>query len=120
MSFEIKMGPEGILRIILSGNMDNGMVENFRREYSPYINAATPENPLHNLFFMQDLENISSTIRHYLMDLNQDSRYGLSAYVKPSRRAKILGQLILKATQRENIHFFDQESEALEWLQLEK
>jgi len=120
MTFEIKMGPEGILRIKLSGNLDNGIVENFRREYSPYVDASTPENPLYNLFYLQELGRLSFPIRQYLINLSQDPRYGLSAYVKPSRRAKILGQLIQKATQRENVKFFEVETDAIEWLQLKK
>ena len=120
MTFEIKMGLEGILRIKLSGNLDNGIVENFRREYSPYVDASTPENPLYNLFYLQELGRLSYPIRQYLINLSQDPRYGLSAYVKPSRRAKILGQLIQKATQRENVKFFEVETDAIEWLQLKK
>jgi len=119
MSYEIKMGPEGILRIKMAGNMDNGIVENFRREYSPYINASTPENPLRNLFFFENLEKISSMIRWYLIELSQDPRFGYSAFIQPSRTAKILGQFILKASQREHIRFFESESEAIAWLQLE-
>lgn len=120
MSFEIKMGPEGILRIKLSGNLDNGIVETIRREYSPYVDASTQENPLFNMFFLTDLERLSSSIRHYFIELNRDPRYGYSAYVKPSRRAKVLGQLIQKATRREKIQFFDQETEAIQWLQSNK
>jgi len=116
MTFEIKMGPDGILRINMSGDLDNGIVENFRREYSPYIIASTPDNPLQNLFFLQNLGQLSPSIRKYLTELNRDSRFGLSAFVNPSRRAKILGQLINKATGRNNIRYFDTENEALGWL----
>ena len=116
MSFEIKMGPEGILRIIMAGDLDNGIVENFRREYAPYVNASTPESPLQNLFLLQTLDRLSPVIRKYLIDLNRDSRFGLAAFVKPSRRAKVLGQFILKATGRKNIQFFEEETEALNWL----
>jgi hypothetical protein len=116
MTHEITMGPDGILRIELSGDLDNGIVENFRREVSPYVDASTSENPLYNLFLLKDLGRLSPEIRRYLIDLNQDTRIGFSAYVKPSRRAKILGQLILKATQRDNIQFFEEEADALEWL----
>ena len=117
MTFEIKMGSEGILRIKLSGNLDNGIVENFRREYSPYVDASTKENPLFNLFFLNDLGHLSPIIRHYLIELNRDPRYGFSAFVKPSRRAKVLGHLIQKATQSERLQFFEQETEAINWLQ---
>jgi len=51
--------------------------------------------------------------------LNQDPRFGSVAFIQPSRRAKILGQFILKATQRNNIRFFDEETEAIAWLELQ-
>ena len=119
MTFEIKMGPEGILRIRMDGDLDNGFVENFRREYSPYINASTPENPLQNIFFFQNLEKLSIMLRRYLTDLNQDPRFGFSAFVQPSRRARILGQFILKSTKRDNIRYFKNETEAVAWLKLQ-
>jgi len=119
MTFEIKMGPEGILRIKMEGDLDNGIVENFRREYSPYIIASTPENPLRNIFLLHELGKLSSTIRRYLIELNQDPRFGSSAFIHPTRRAKILGQFILKASQRNNIRFFDDETEAIAWLELQ-
>ena len=119
MTFNIKMGPEGILRIRMDGDLDNGIVENFRREYSPYINASTPANPLQNIFLVQNLGKLSILLRKYLIELNQDPRFGFTAFVQPSRRARILGQFILKATRRDNIRYFNDEAEAVEWLKLQ-
>ncbi|NIV12499.1 MAG: hypothetical protein GWN62_14845 [Aliifodinibius sp.] len=117
MTFEIRMGSEGILRIDMAGELDNGIVENFRREFSPYVDAATPENPLYNIFRLQKLGKLSPMIRQYLIDLHRDPRFGYSAFINPSRRAKILGQWILKAAKKQNIQFFKDEAEAIVWLQ---
>ena len=103
----------------MEGNLDNGIVENFRREYSPYLDASTPENPLQNVFLFQNLGKLSLMLRKYLIELNQDPRFGFSAFVQPSRRARVLGQFIHKATKRDNIRYFNDEAEAVAWLKLQ-
>lgn len=116
MSFKIELGQDGILRVTLSGDLDRGIVENLRREYDPFVEAATHENPLRNLFYVEELGRLSSSARRYLTTLNSDSRYGPAAFVRPPRRVRVLGQFILKATGRKNISFFDTEDQAINWL----
>lgn len=116
MAHELKMGEDGILRITISGDMDKSIVEIFQRDYYPFLEASTQENPLNNLIFSGRLGKLSSAARRFFTQLNHDPRYGMVALVDPPRRARVLGRFILKATNRDNINFFDSEEQALTWL----
>jgi hypothetical protein len=115
MAHNIQMGNDGFLRVILYDDLDRGVVESFRRDFAPFIEAATPQNPLKTIFFMDSLGKISSTARKYFTDLNADPRLGLVAFINPPRRARVLGKFILRATGKNNIHNFENENQALEW-----
>lgn len=116
MTFKINMEQDGILRIHLEGDLNHGNVESFKREHMPYVEASTSDLPLKSILFVQHLGRLSSSARQYLTDLNKDPRYGFAAYVQPSRRARVLGQFITKATGRDNIKYFNNETEALTWM----
>jgi len=120
MAFKINMEQDGILRIYLEGDLTQGNVESFKREHTPYVEASTSEIPLKSILFVDNLGRLSSSARKYLTDLNKDPRYGYAAFVQPSRRAKVLGQFIKKATGRDNIQFFNNEGEALNWMKSRK
>ena len=115
MPFDVKMGHDGILRVVLSGDLDQVIIDRLDRDLAPFIEASTPEQPLKRLMYFQQIEQISVDLRRYLSDLNEDDRIGKTAYINPSRRARVLAQFINKATGRENIATFDHENEALRW-----
>lgn len=117
MPFEIKMGTDGILRIELSGDLDQTILETFRRELTPYLEASTPAKPLKNIVYFKQIGTLAPSTRHYLTDLNRDQRLGCTAYIHPPARGRVLGRFILKATGRHNIEYFEQEQDALKWLQ---
>lgn len=116
MTVDIIMGLDGVLRVVLSGDLDSSIVESLRRQFSPYVEAATAESPLKSIITFQQLGIISFATRHYLTQLNQDPRCGAIAYMKPPRKARVLAQFIQKGSKRENIRFFEAEEDALEWL----
>ncbi|MBN2043673.1 MAG: hypothetical protein JW757_01530 [Anaerolineales bacterium] len=118
MPFEVIMGQDSILRIFLSGDLDEVLLDRFNRDLAPFIGASTPEQPLKRMVYFQGIEQISPALRRYLASLNQDERIGKTAYIKPSRHARVLAQFINKATGRENIATFDQEDEALKWFRI--
>lgn len=120
MAFRIKMAQDGILRVQLEGDLTQGLIESFKREYAPYIEAATPENPLNNILYMEKMGTITYPARQYLTELLKDKRYGMAAFINPPRKARVLGQFILKASNRQNIQFFSNEKEALSWLKANK
>ena len=116
MAHELNMEDDGILRISLSGDLDKSVIENLRQDYSTYMAASTQENPLNNVIFASQLCKISSSARRFFAELNQDTRYGLVAFIDAPRRARVLSKFILKATKRDNIQFFGDEEEALSWI----
>ena len=116
MAFNIKMAQDGILRVKIDGDITHGLIESFKREYSPYVEASTPEIPLHNIIYLEKLGSISYDARKFLMTLFKDQRYGLAAFINPPRNARVLGKFIEKATGRHNIRYFTNEQEALSWL----
>lgn len=117
MPFNVSMGRDGILRVTLSGDLDSTITERLRRELAPFVDASTPEQPLKHMVFFQQLERVSPVLRRYLTSLNQDPRIGKTAYIQPPRHARVLAQFIQKANGRENIVHFEQENDALAWLQ---
>lgn len=120
MAHNIQMGNDGFLRINLYDDLDRGIVETLRQDFEPFIQAATPQNPLKTIFFMKSLGKISSTARKYFTDLNADPRLGLVAFINPPRRARVLGKFILKATGKNNILYFENEGQALDWFRSDK
>ncbi|MEJ2759303.1 MAG: STAS/SEC14 domain-containing protein [Anaerolineales bacterium] len=116
MSVDIRMGKDGILRAEFSGDLDSSVVEQIRREFTPYIEASTPESPLKSIVTFYQLGKISFKTRRYMTELNQDSRYGAVAYIQPPRKARVLSQFIQKGSHRKNIQFFETEQEAINWI----
>jgi len=116
MSVDIRMGKDGILRAEFSGDLDSSIVEQIRREFTPYIEASTPESPLKSIVTFYQLGKISFKTRRYMTELNQDSRYGAVAYIQPPRKARVLAQFIQKGSHRKNIRFFETEQEAIDWI----
>ncbi len=116
MGIDIQMSKDGILRTEFSGDLDSSIVEQFRRQFTPFIEASTPESPLKSIVTFDQLGKISFRTRRYMTELNQDSRYGAVAYVQPPRKARILAQFIQKGSHRNNIQFFDSEQDAINWI----
>ena len=117
MSFDVIMGPDGILRITLSGDLDQMIIERLRRELGPFVEASTSEQPLKSIMFFEQLERVSPVLRRYLTSLNQDRRIGKTAYIQPPRHVRVMEKFIQKATGRDNIAIFDHEIDALQWFQ---
>jgi hypothetical protein len=116
MALEVFMEDDGILRIKISGNMDKVTVDNLQREIKPFMEAATPEKPLNNIIFPENIGKISYAARRYFTDLNHNSQYGKVAIVKPPRAFRVLGKFVLKATNRNNIGFFENEAQSISWI----
>lgn len=117
MSFDVSMGRDGILRVTLSGELDSSLTERLRRQITPFADASTPEQPLKQMVTFQQVDRITPEMRRYLTSLHRDPRIGKTAYLQPPRQARVLAQFIHKASGRETIVPFDQESDALTWLQ---
>ena len=116
MAHELTMHNDGILRTTIAGDLDRSVVDTLQGDYQPFLEASTPAVPLNNILFPERVGRISSNARRFFTELTNDPRFGSAAIVSPPRRVRVLGKFILKATGRENIHFFENEAEALDWL----
>lgn len=119
MAYQIQMGDDGIVRIGFPGGvLEHDEVDDFVREFTVYLDAATPETPLRALIMAdRPSKKLSSKTRKALADLNCDPRLGKSATVGMDRYTRVLVGFMLKATGRDNICLFETEEKALVWLQ---
>jgi hypothetical protein len=116
MALEVIMEDDGILRIKISGDMDKVAVDHLQREIKPFLEAATQESPLNNIIFPENIGKISYTARRFFTDLNLSSKFGKVAIVNPPRSVRVLGKFVLKATNRNNIGFFENEEQSISWI----
>lgn len=117
MVHSLQMGEDGILRIELDGDLDRASINAFIKDLTPFLNAATENEPVHVINNTSKTKKYSTTARKKLTELNRDLRFGNQAIIGANRAARVLAGFILKATGRENFSFFTSEKEALEWLQ---
>lgn len=116
MATRLTMPADGILRATFEGDLGRAETEVFKREYSAFLQAATPSHPVNMIADVARMGKLSAAARKYLTEINHDRRTGLIAILKPSRPARVLSQFINKATGRANIQFFDSEEDALAWI----
>jgi len=118
MGHEMRMGQDGILRVKFIGFLEREDAEAYIRDYSTYVERATPEKPLHSLADAKEMTKMSSVARKTIIETfsSSDARIGKTAVVGASRYLRVLTSFILKAVGRENIRLFATEEEALLWL----
>lgn len=116
MAHELSMKADGILRTTIAGDLDRSVIDTLQGDYRSFLEASTPAAPLNNILFTARVGRISSAARRFFTELTNDPRFGSAAIIDPPRRVRVLGKFILKATGRENIHYFNSEEEALNWL----
>jgi hypothetical protein len=116
MPTRIHMPNDGILRAALEGDLGRAEIEIFRREYTPFLQAATADHPLNMIAETAKLGRLSSAARQYFTEINHDRRTGLIAILNPPRAARVLSRFINKATGRNNIQFFESEEDAVAWV----
>ena len=81
-----------------------------------YPVASTAENPLNNILDTSRIGKFSSAARKFFTEINKDTRYGKVAMVNAPRVARVLSKFVIKATGRDNIRFFENEEEAVNWV----
>lgn len=118
MGHEIRMGEDGFLRVRFIGFLGKEDAEAYIRDYTSYVEQATPEKPLHALADATEMTKMSSAARKTIIETfsSSDARIGRTAVVGASRYLRVLTSFILKAVGRDNIRLFATEEEALPWL----
>ncbi|TAK12485.1 MAG: hypothetical protein EPO32_08575 [Anaerolineae bacterium] len=116
MAVRLTMPNDGILRAVFEGDMGRAEIDVFRRDYTAFLQAATPARPVHMIAEVSRLGSLSSSARKFLTEINHDRRTGLIAILNPPRPARVLAQFINKATGRNNIQFFNEDQDAVAWI----
>lgn len=116
MGIRLTMPNDGILRAVFEGDVGRAEIEVFRRDYGAFLQAATPQRPVHMVAEVSRMGSMSSAARKYLTEINHDRRTGLIALLNPPRAARVLSQFINKATGRNNIQSFNEEQDAIAWI----
>lgn len=114
--YKITRTDERFLRVVFTGDFDDADATAYVQELGPFLQAATAENPLRLLVDAQEVGRLSVKARKILTELNSDPRSGETAVLGVNRFLMVLAQFILKASNRDNVRFFESEAEAVAWL----
>jgi hypothetical protein len=122
MGHEMRMGPDGILRVKFIGFLNREDAEAYINDYNSYVAGASSDKPLHALADARGMTKMSSAARKTIIETfnRSDARIGKTAVVGASRYLRVLTSFILKAVGRDNIRLFATEEEALPWLGQER
>jgi hypothetical protein len=117
MPYQLIKGEDGVLRLLLDGDLGNDDAKTLPRDIAPFLEAATEAEPLVALVDSTRSEKVSSRARRFLADLNSDPRMGKVAILGARRYGRVLIGFIIRATGRDDyFRFFDSEEEAVSWL----
>lgn len=116
MAHQLRMGNDGIVRLMFIGDTDRKAVPTLIADFTPYLDQATPEHPLYVLWDDTRGGKAAPEARKFYADLNRDPRIGKVAIFGAQHYGRVLGEFILKFTGRDNIRFFDTQELALSWL----
>lgn len=120
MAHELKMDEDGILRIKFIGDTGKDDAAAYLQDLQPFLETATAKTPLNMLIYVEQAERFSGAARKAFDQLNQDARTGKLAYLGANRFIRVLASFVSKASNRNNMRFFDTEAEALTWLKSTK
>ena len=115
MAHELAMGDDGILRMAFIGDVDEAAITAWISDMQPFLETAE-KGKLKMLVDASRDGKMSSTARRTFTEVNRDPRLDKIAIVKISRFNRVMATFIMTATGRHNIRFFDEEAEALVWL----
>ncbi len=115
MAYELRMGDNGILHIVHSGDVKKEEVEVFLEDLVLFLEAATEAEPLLVLANNKQTGKLSVKARKTLVGLSRDPRLGKMAILGSGRYMRVMVSFVNKAVGRGNIRFFDVEKKALAW-----
>jgi hypothetical protein len=110
------MGDDGIVRVQYIGDIDRDGAEAFADYLAPHFAAASEKNLVKVIAFSGSEEKYRSGARQKFAEINREPMLGAVAVVGTNRTTRVMATLILKATGRDNIRFFDEESDAVAWI----
>ena len=117
-SYETHIREDGIVELAFIGNMDISDLELSEKDFLlPHLATAAEASKKVNILYYADREGrFSVKARQKLNAINEDSRLERLAVLKGNRVSQVLVTMLLKVSGKDNIKFFDDEVEALRWL----
>lgn len=116
MSYELYMSEDGTVRMTFAGNLDSIDMNSFKQDFNIFLEAATKNNPVHSIAHVSEIGNITAEAREIFIQLNRDQRFGYLACIGDNRRFRVLAKFMENAAQRDNIHMFPVEEDAINWI----
>lgn len=117
MPYKLQSIQTDILKIEFIGDMTDEDVAQNSTDIDPYLENVSVEKPLNFLIDASRMGKMSAGTRRVFTERNKNPLVGSTAIYGLNRALKVLGHFIITASGRENIHFFDSETEALAWLE---
>ncbi len=118
MSHQFIVIEDGLLNSAFIGDVNEESIVEFNERLSPFLDTATPDNPIH---FLADASHegrwSGAARRAFTKMFATDPRLGKVAIINAARFTRVMATFIIKATGRHDaVRFFDNETEALAWL----
>lgn len=117
MAQQINLIAENIVKIAFIGDVTDEDAEQNSDQIDQIMVNLPAAEPLHFLVDATRMGKISTKARHEFTERNKNPKVGNTAIYGLNRSLKVLGVFITKASKRDNIHFVNNETEGLAWLQ---
>ena len=116
MSYQGELLEEGVIRAEFFDEINEEDAKKFAADIDRFVDPAKGEKQIDTLNVFRGEIRLAAKTRRVFVKLNQNPYVGNHAFVGISRGLKVMVIFIVKVSGRENINFFDTESEALAWL----
>ena len=114
MAHQLQFESDGVLRLTFIGDTDRRGAGQLAADLASILEQA--EKPLLILWDDTRGGKASSDARKVYADFNRDPRVGKVAIFGAQHYGFVLGEFVLKLTGRDNVRFFNNETEARAWL----
>ncbi|MEM7034009.1 MAG: STAS/SEC14 domain-containing protein [Chloroflexota bacterium] len=121
MAHEMQLISDKILKVSLIGDFNEDGLAAYNIEYEQYLANVSGENPLHVLADAAREGRLSAAARRdFSRRTKEDDRVGRTAIINAKRVNRVMATFIMKAAGRsEQFRFFDNEQDAVAWLNTE-
>lgn len=117
MSYTLSRVSNHILKIVFFDDITDEDAIQSSIDIDQLIDTTAVVHPIYFIINAADVGKISAKARQIFATRNKNEQITGTAIYGVSRTIRVLGLFLAKASRRDNIYFFDQEAEALAWLQ---
>jgi hypothetical protein len=119
MAFTLQPITPNIVKMEFIGDFTDDDADNQSAGIDHYMSQMAVGTQMNFLIDTSRMGKISAKARRVFTERNKNPQVGSTAVYGVSRTLKVLGVFIIKASGRDNIRFFDTESDGLAWLKQE-